>query len=138
MRSLLLIVCLWACHSASAQEFPYEKDDTLFYSPTIKFWEGQKLKLGKGSGVNGTFAFINENRTSFASLMTRSTDQMAALVPMPKDFNGLSVDVKKWKKVGNKRMGFKYQLILKGDITYECDPQSAIDAKEIIVSEPSK
>lgn len=116
-----------------SQEYPYDKSDTLYQSEGVKFWVGQKIKLGKGSGVNGTFAFINENRSSFAALMTRSANEMANLIPLPKDMNGLSMEVKKFKRVGNKRMGYKYQLILKGAGTYECDINSALDAKEILL-----
>lgn len=116
-----------------SQEYPYDKSDTLYQSEGVKFWVGQKIKLGKGSGVNGTFAFINENRSSFTALMTRSPNDMANLIPLPKDMNGLSMEVKKFKRVGNKRMGYKYQLILKGAGTYECDINSALDAKEILL-----
>ena len=133
MKKVIVLILILINVKAFTQEYPYDKGDTLYLSPTVKFWEGQKVKLGKGSGMNGTFAFINENRTSFASLMTRSQSEMTNLVPLPKDFSGLSMDVKKFKRVGSKRMGYKYQLILKGNITYECDINPAIDAKEIIV-----
>lgn len=129
----LFSIVLMLSLNGFSQEYPYDKSDTLYQSEGVKFWVGQKIKLGKGSGVNGTFAFINENRTSFAALMTRSANDMGNLIPLPKDMNGLSMEVKKFKRVGNKRMGYKYQLILKGAGTYECDINSALDAKEILL-----
>lgn len=132
MKKLSLLIIVIIPLASFCQEYPYDKGDTLFYSSTVKFWEGQKVKLGRGSGTNGTFVFINENRTSFAQMMTRSQNDLATLVPLPKDMANLSLEVKKWKKVGSKRMGFKYQLILKGNITYECDILNAIDSKEIL------
>lgn len=124
--------------------------DTIFTNKDFKFFVGQKLMVGKGSGINGWYKTISDHSLIDAYSLTlgvlgvKNTETSEenelrvnnALVAALKDQNTLYVT--RIKKCGNKRHGYRYYAILryKSGLLYGkywCIIIAAIKTGELII-----
>lgn len=139
MKKLMLLALLGSItfHVSYGQKYPYitNNDDTLYISSSVKYYVGQKLKMGTGTHNGGDFKWIKINELGFASMMTatnsRTYDQNNSA--LPSNLSGRLAEVTKIRSIGNERRGYQYQLLLGigSPVRYQCDIVNAIKYGEI-------
>jgi len=154
MKKILLIGLLLPLFSICQADDPYtqmelkkleeEKQDSIknFQDSVVTtlgyvFKKGQTVKMGTGSNPDGTFKFIFISITSFFRYNGNAPNAANSENAMPAIYSGLNFEVLKIRKIGNKKLGYKYTLVLKNAdlVRYEADFDNAIAAGEIIVPE---
>lgn len=133
MKKILFFLIFPAFSYSQEIELPRIVKDTLFTSSGFKVVAGTDIKLGVGSLPSGDFKYIAVSAASWSVLMDPShkPDQIG------RRWSGHLFHVKKFRRDGNKKRGFTYQLILGGGniANYDCDVENAIASGEIVVPE---
>lgn len=137
MKQLLFILTVFPMIvSAQDSTLPRIVKDTLFTTCGYKIVEGSDIKLGVGSLPNGDFKYIAISAGSWANLM----DQSMSKSGIGRRYNGHLLRVKRFRKDGNKKHGYVYNLIVGGGniANYDCDIESAIASGEVVVPDEYK
>ena len=141
MKKMLLFSILCIPVLASAQsEYPQFKKDTLYINEYDWYVKGAKLKTGRGTLPDGKFKYITTSPTSFVALMSATQENPTkGIIPLGANYTGLLLEAKQYKRLGNKKRGFKYYLIVGGGniVNYYVDIESALATGEIISNKPS-
>ena len=125
--------------------------DTLFTDKGFKFYKGQILKVGNGSGENGWFNTITfRSGASWPLLLWKKMDEKDPDYQLDPSIRikdnvklylnpGSMVKIKKFKRYGKARWGYWYKLILHTTefprITFTANIPDAIRTKELIIPE---
>ena len=126
MKKIILMVLfgLSLISSTFGQSYPSVSinEDTLFLSSSVKYYVGQKVKIGVGTSDGDYFKYIKINQAEFTAVMTTTNDRkhnrdMYALDPM---YSGKLGEVKKLRVTGSEKRGYHYELLLSldGTVTY--------------------
>ena len=136
-RILLALFGLSLSFGCLGQSYPSVSinEDTLFLNSSVKYYVGQKIKIGVGTSDGGDFKYIKINQAGFTAAMTTTNNRrynrdMYALDP---SFSGRLGEVKKVKVIGSDRRGYTYQLLLaiNGIHRHQCDIINAIRFGEV-------
>jgi hypothetical protein len=142
MKSIAIAAALFLSLSLSAQVVTITRDTTihnhlnLVLSNDSSVSPGMSLKTGRGTMPNGDFKYINTSSTSFLAVMSQDNrGGNSAIMPLKRSYSGLLLTVKSVKKIGNKKRGFKYVVIVGGGniVNYELELEDAIATGEIIL-----
>jgi hypothetical protein len=139
MKKVILLAGLGLSMSFGclAQSYPSVSinEDTLFLSSSVKYYVGQRIKIGVGTSDGGDFKYIKINQAGFTAAMTTTNNRrynrdMYALDP---SFSGRFGEVKKVKVIGSDKRGYMYQLLLaiNGIHRHQCDIINAIKFGEV-------
>lgn len=112
--------------------------DTLFTTNGYNIIQGQDVKIGTGSMVDGDFKFIRINTASLFAYTSTSgyQNQANSANAFPRSQSGLKYKIKKLEKRGNKKHGYVYYAkIGTGLVNYEIDVENAIASGELNVPE---
>lgn len=124
MRYILFSFLLLLYYSTRSQVVDSLKNDTLFLNNGVTITKGQKIKLGIGSRSDKGFAYL-------------FTEPKKTIVPVKLDaaWTGYSLTVKGFKENNLRDVGKKIYLILSSGtrVNFWCDPDAAIQSKEIII-----
>lgn len=138
MKKLIVLLFAFSTVYTFGQNEPTFENDTLTTSTGFKITSGDNLKLGVGSAEDAAFNFIRVNENSL--FQTYSPNGLykrgaAANNALPARYSGLSVEVNKITKRGNKKRGYVYYAIVKAGTLarYEVDIENAIAKGEIVV-----
>lgn len=109
MKKLLFALLLTPLLSSAQKTLPRLENDTLFTTSGFKIYTGLLLQIGKGTGDDGKFRFINiKNGATRASL------------------TGNAVLVKELKNFGISALGNAYIEII-GSITFKDGSKGSVD-----------
>ena len=137
MKKLLICLLALICFKSYSQQVKYEKD-TLYTSIGWKITDGTKIKFGKGTAPTGDFNFIRINSLSLLSAYSSSNPNAAnSANNLNRAWANTGGEVANIRKIGTKKSGYSYQLILKigSTVRYECDIESAIASGEVVPPE---
>lgn len=136
MKHFLFSICLTPLLAYSQNDLPKVVNDTLFTSCGWKIVAGADIKLGTGTLPNGDFKYVAISVSSWANIMDASMSRTG----IGRRYAGHLVHVKKFRKDGNKKRGFVYNLIVGGGniANYDVDIESAIAAGEVVVPDEFK
>lgn len=140
---LLIIFCAFLFSAAYSQdsELPKIIGDTLFTTSGYNIVEGQEIKVGRGTMVDGDFKYIRTNSSSiFAYYSTTGYNNQAnSANAFPRRNSGLKYKIKSVEKRGNKKHGYVYYAkIGSGIVNYEIDVENAIESGELMVPDEFK
>lgn len=136
MKKLLLLSLLFTPVIAFAQTtFPtYKeaKEATENGYKTASGWvikEGDKIKIGKGTMPNKSFAFLYKSMT-----MDLLGDASAKPEYLSSSYAGKEAVVKKFQAIGNKKTGFSIRIVIGigMPINYWVEIDNAIESGEIV------
>lgn len=114
MKSLLytVVLIILGTPTSNAQEIrftdlkittKFEKQYTAYVSREgVIYKVGDRLKIGRPSSVNQTFVYIIEQ------------DALTGSGNLPAGYSGFETELKRIRVVGNKRIGYAVNFILKG------------------------
>lgn len=113
-----------------------KKRDGLILSNGKVIWEGEQIKCGRGTLPSGDFKYIHSSNTSWLNIvsMDARAPKDGTETAIGRQYSGLMLTVKKVKKVGTKRLGYKYQLVVGGGniVNYQCEIEDALAVGEIV------
>lgn len=135
MKRLLFLLALPLFCKAQI-ELPKVDKDTLFTTSGFNVIVGMDLKLGAGSLPNGDFKYVAISASSWANIMDASMSKSG----IGRRYSGHLVRVKKFRKDGNKKRGYVYNVIIGGGniANYDCDIENAIASGEVVVPDEFK
>lgn len=136
MKHYLLSICLLPFFAHAQNDLPKVVNDTLFTTCGFKIVVGTDIKLGAGTLPNGDFKYVAISASSWANIMDASMSRSG----IGRRYAGHLVRVKKFRKDGNKKRGFVYNLIVGGGniANYDVDIESAIASGEVVVPDEFK
>jgi len=136
-KFLMALFGLSMSFGSFSQNFPKmsSNDDTLYLSSSVKYYVGQKIKVGTGTSDGGDFKYIKINQAGFTAAMTTTNNRRynRDLYALDPAFSGRLGEVKKIKSLGSENRGYTYQLLLAidGMHRHQCDIINAIKCGEI-------
>lgn len=118
--------------TSAQNDLPRVDNDTLFTTSGFRVIVGADLKLGTGSLPNGNFKYVAISASSWANVMDGGNMSKSGI---GRRYSGHLVRVKKFRKDGNKKRGYVYNVIIGGGniANYDCDIENAIASGEVIV-----
>jgi hypothetical protein len=124
---LMLILAPVVCQSQTIS------GDTLIVDSATKLVKGSFIEIGAGSKSDGSYAFIYvapKNQKETKAFVAANHYTIVFLSP---GWTGNKMKVIDFKLVGDLTTGRKYYLILSAgtNTNYTCDPQLALNVKEI-------
>lgn len=136
MKKLLTCLLVIISFTINAQETKLEKD-TLYTSIGWKITPGTKIKFGRGAAPDGNFNYIRINSASLMSYYSSTPNAANNANSLNRSWANSGGEVASIRKVGTKKSGFTYQLVLKpgSGVRYECDIESAIASGEVVPPE---
>lgn len=116
MKKITFILALFVSLESNGQ-FGIQRKDEYKATNGITYHEGDKVKLGMGSGINGTFAYIKSSGIA-------NNNQ-----PAPSQYFNTTVVVKKLKEYNSKTY---LAVEAQGMLNYMIDIEGAIASCEIV------
>ena len=116
MKKIIFIIAFVVSLTSNGQ-FGIQRKDEYKASNGITYHEGDKVKLGLGSGLNGTFAYI------------KSSGLMDNNQTAPSNYSNTTVVVKKIKEYNSKTY---LAVVAQGMMNYMIDIDGAIASCEIV------
>jgi hypothetical protein len=139
MKKVLTIALLAICFNVIAQDTSLPKivNDTLITSIGWKIVIGKDIKTGYGSLPNGDFKTIGMN--DGANIFFAANGDMP-VQSIGKAWCNRLFSVKKFKKEGSDKRGYKYFVIINGGTMsrFKCDIEQAIVSNEVLVPDEFK
>ena len=147
MRKILILACTVVALIFNAQQI--QKSQVYAASNGITYKVGDTITLGKGSGMNGHFAYVQMGGffNAMASMNGNYSDVSAGL---DRNYAGTNLVVKKIKTFKDKRGTNKTHFVVGGgnitnynlmieDAIYTCEVKDCKDTKKVeVVSAESK
>lgn len=143
-KSLITFLSIISIEYANCQDssLPRIENDTLFTKSGYKIYRKQHIKVGSGSTPDGDFKYIRTNSASIFNYSARDGRNSSAANSanaLSRNNSGLSYQIKRIEKSGNKKHGYVYYAIInKSILAYEIDVENAIASGEVEVPEEFK
>lgn len=138
-NKFLAMTCLFASVSLTSFSQTYE-NGILTTSTGYQIKKGDKVKIGVGTMTDGSFKYIRVNSGSLFKTYSAQGNvfnkQANEANSFPREYSGLSFEVKKIMDKGSKKNGYVYYAkINKSLIAYEIDVENAVNSGELDVPE---